>query len=125
MLSPEAIARVCHEANRAYCESIGDDTQKAWDHADQWQRDSAAVGVTFTLEHPDATPADQHEAWREAKVKDGWQYGTVKDAAAKTHPCLVDYDRLPESQRRKDSLFLAVVKSLSCPSPARATATPA
>jgi len=27
------IAKVCHEANRAYCESIGDNSQLSWEDA--------------------------------------------------------------------------------------------
>jgi len=34
----------------------------------------------------------------------------VKDAKAKTHPCMVDYDQLPAEQRRKDELFGAAVR---------------
>jgi hypothetical protein len=31
----EQIARVAYEANRAYCRTIGDDSQKPWDEAEQ------------------------------------------------------------------------------------------
>jgi hypothetical protein len=51
-----------------------------------------------------------HENWTKDKVADGWVYGEVKDAAAKTHPCLVPYDQLPANQRFKDSLFLLTVQ---------------
>jgi len=37
----------------------------------------------------------------------------AKDAVAKTHPCLVDYDDLPPAQQAKDALFAAVVLALS------------
>jgi len=40
-MTTEQIAQVCHEANRAFCSSIGDNSQHAWDAAPQWQRDSA------------------------------------------------------------------------------------
>jgi hypothetical protein len=40
-------------------------------------------------------------------------YGEVKDAVAKTHPCMVPYDDLPEFQRKKDALFLAIVRVLA------------
>ena len=58
-------------------------------------------------------PEQQHEAWREDKRRDGWVYGVVKDPAAKTHPCMVPYADLPESQRRKDALYLAVVRAMA------------
>lgn len=107
------IARVCHEVNRAYCESIGDTSQVAWEDAPDWQRTSAVNGVTFTLAHPDAKPEDSHNSWLNEKLNDGWVYGEVKDADAKVHPCICAYHELPVQQRTKDHLFQAVVRSLA------------
>jgi len=106
------IACVCHAANKAYCESIGDFSQKDWHEAELWQRESAVKGVEFRLNNPDAPPSTQHDAWMLDKIEDGWVYGEVKDPAAKTHPCLVPYDQLPESDRKKDALFQAIVDAL-------------
>lgn len=111
-MTVEQIARVCHETNRAYCQSIGDNSQKSWEEAEQWQRDSAIKGVQYKLDNSNAGPSDQHEAWVHDKVNDGWQYGDVKDANKKTHPCLVPYDELPIEQRRKDYLFQGIVNAL-------------
>lgn len=106
------IARACHEVNRAYCQSIGDNSQNPWERAPEWQRDSALKGVQFAIAHPDSAPEDQHNAWCADKIAQGWLHGPVKDAAAKMHPCLVPYNYLPSSQRAKDALFLAVARSL-------------
>lgn len=112
-MTTEHIAKVCHQANKAYCESIGDMSQKDWDDADPWQRSSAITGVEFILSNPTATPESQHQAWYKHKEADGWMYGPVKDAGKKEHPCMLPYDMLPKEQRLKDSLFQAVVKSLA------------
>lgn len=109
--STEQIARVCHEANRAWCEANGDTSQVSWDEAEDWQRQSALTGVQAVLDGT-GDPHSLHEKWCEDKIADGWTFGQVKDAEAKTHPCLVDYDELPPEQRAKDELFLAVVSSL-------------
>lgn len=109
----QSIARVCHEANRAYCASIGDASQVAWDDAPQWQRDSAVNGVIFCLANPDAPPSANHDSWLAEKERAGWRYGPVKDAEAKTHPCFVTYDQLPIEQQKKDALFKAVVAALA------------
>jgi len=106
------IAHVAHEANRAYCWTIGDDSQPPWFEAPTWQVQSAIAGVRFLREHPDATPADSHGSWLAEKERDGWTYGSVKDAAAKQHPCFVPYERLPPDQQAKDSLYIAVVRAL-------------
>ena len=64
------------------------------------------------MKYPDATPADSHANWMAEKIADGWTYGEVKDADAKTHPCMVPYDQLPEFEKKKDALFLAIVGAL-------------
>lgn len=106
------IARVCHEANRALCESFGDHSQRPWDEAEAWQRDSAVKGVEFRLTHPDASESAQHDAWMKDKLEQGWKHGPVKDPVAKEHPCLVPFDQLPPEQRAKDAIFCAIVDAL-------------
>lgn len=108
----EDIAKVCHEANRAYCISIGDHSQKAWEDAAAWQRESASKGVLWRVNNPAASPSAQHEAWVADKIADGWTYGPIKDSAKKEHPCIVPYAVLPAEQRLKDALFVAIVEAL-------------
>lgn len=106
----DTLAAICHEVNKAYCESQGDLSQPCWSEAPDWQKTSALQGVRNAIRLKDAaSPALQHENWMEQKVRDGWTYGTVKDAENKTHPCLVPYAELSPAQRLKDSLFLAVI----------------
>lgn len=108
----EQIARVCHEANRAYCLTQGDPSQKPWEEAAEWQRASAIKGVEFALFNPQADASAQHNSWLTDKLKDGWKFGPVKNEAKKEHPCIVPFEQLPEAQKRKDQLFLAVVQAL-------------
>lgn len=107
-----AIAKVCHEANRAYCAGLGDNSQPAWEEAPEWQRNSAINGVNHALTSPAAMPSDSHESWLAEKRAAGWRYGPVKDPEKKEHPCFVPYEQLPDEQKRKDALFLAVVRAL-------------
>lgn len=106
----KAAAIMAHETNRAYCALLGDDSQVSWEAAPQWQQDSAIAGVNAINRDPTTTPEQSHEGWLAQKESDGWVYGEVKDAEAKTHPCMVAYRDLPEDQRFKDSLFGAVVR---------------
>lgn len=103
------VAKICHQANKAYCESIGDFSQKEWGEAEQWQRDSAVTGVNFRSQNPHLPFSANHESWLKEKEEAGWVYGEVKDPVAKTHPCIVPYDKLPEEQKVKDALFVAIV----------------
>lgn len=105
----ESIAKICHETNRAYCETLGDNTQASWESAADWQKESAIKGVEFRIANPSATAADMHQSWLDEKIAQGWIYGSVKDAEKRLHPCMLPYAELPIDQRRKDYLFSAVV----------------
>lgn len=106
------IALVCHEANRAYCQCLGDESQKPWFVAPDWQRDSAVAGVRFHLANPDAGAAASHNEWLRVKQADGWTYGEVKDPDRKTHPCMVPFEQLPPDLQAKDALFAGIVHAL-------------
>lgn len=43
-----------------------------------------------------------HEVWAQGRIAEGWQYGERRDDQLKTHPCLVPYEQLPESEREYD-----------------------
>lgn len=111
-MTPEQVARVAHEVNRAYCLALGDTSQPAWEDAPQWQRDSALLGVQLHTENPDAGPQASHESWMAQKVAEGWTYGPEKRPDLKQHHCMVPFDQLPREQQAKDYLFRAVVRAL-------------
>lgn len=102
-------ACMAHEANKAYCESIGDTSQLHWDDAPEWQKESARNGVRFHLANPNAPASASHENWFNEKLQQGWGYGPTKDPANKRHPCMVPFDELPIEQRIKDHIFRSVV----------------
>lgn len=117
MVNIAEIAAVAHEANRGICEAIGDDSQKPWAAAAQWQRDSAINGVRFHLANPNALPSAGHVNWMQEKLDAGWVRGPRKDpdATPPTHHCLVPYDELPVEQRIKDHVFRAIVHAMAWP----------
>lgn len=106
------IARVCHQANKAWCEANGDHSQKDWEEAEEWQKTSAMEGVVFIVTHPDAGDDALHNNWMKEKIDAGWTYGAVKDTNKKTHPCLVSFEQLPKFQQQIDTLFNNIVKAL-------------
>jgi hypothetical protein len=106
------IAQVAYEINKAFCESIGDNSQPSWENAHEWQKSSVINGVQFHLDNPEASPSASHESWLKQKEEEGWKYGEVKDADKKEHPCFVPYEQLPVEQRSKDYLFKQVIHSL-------------
>lgn len=107
----EAIARVTHEANRAWCLANGDMSQPDWDNAPEWQKESALIGVQFHIDNPSAGDSASHDSWMAQKLSDGWVYGAEKnpDATPPTHPCIVPFEDLPKVQQVKDALFRSIV----------------
>jgi len=98
-----------HQVNKEYCESIGDMSQVDFGDAPDWQGESAVQGVCYAISSDFPSPEAMHENWMKVKIADGWVFGEVKDATAKTHPCMVPYDLLPEAQRKKDDHFRATI----------------
>ena len=107
----EQLAMICHEANWAM-QVIQDDLKPSehWFGLDEETRESVISGVRRA--RTGVTPQTLHELWCRFKMEHDWVYGLKKDERAKTHPCLVPYDELPESQKEKNILFLAIVRAL-------------
>jgi len=104
-----AIAMICHSINAAYCQSLGDDSQVAWDDTPETHKQSLIAGVEMHLANPQATPEQSHESWYQQKEAEGWTYGEFKDLEKKEHPCFLPYEELPLEQKAKDYLFRATV----------------
>lgn len=111
--TPNEIAQICHEVNRAYCQALGDESQPPWSEAPEWQRKSARTGVMLHINNPDAGPEASHNSWMAEKGADGWTYGEKKDPDAKEHPCMVPFSALETDQQAKDFIFRAVVHAIT------------
>lgn len=109
----ETIARIAHQLNKAYCESIGDNSQPNWKDAPDWQKKSAINGVIFHQKNPGFSARASHENWLKEKFSNGWKYGPTKNQEKKEHPCCVDYNELPQEQKSKDYIFKSIVEELS------------
>ena len=107
------LAMICHEANRAYCIAIGDNSQPRWEDAPDWQKESAIKGVEFRRNNPGATAESMHQSWLNEKMQSGWRFGPVKDPEKKEHPCFVPYGKLTDEQKTKDHLFSAVIDAVT------------
>ena len=54
------------------------------------------------LELAEQLAKNVHEVWSAGRIADGWSYGNTRDDAAKTHPCLIPYEELSESEKAYD-----------------------
>lgn len=108
----ESIASVAHEANRRYCQLVGDRVLPPWDQLDPQVRVGTTNGVRMMLTGTPVSPEESHAAWCREKVLAGWHPGDVTDDVAKTHKNLRAYSELPPEQKMKDHLFIAIVQTL-------------
>lgn len=111
-LKDEDIARIAHEACRAYCHLIGDTNPVPWDQSPSWRRREMANEVRRLRNMPAYTRAAIHEEWRARKIEEGWAYGPVRGEWSKLHPRCVPYPELPKEERIKDALFESIVSAL-------------
>lgn len=112
-MTPEEIARVCHEANREYCSIQLDVSHREWGATSSMLRNSVIDGVRRILLDPGLTAAESHQNWVDYKLKEGWVPGTVKNEKTKEHPNLVPFHELPPGEQKKDELFIAIVRALA------------
>ena len=111
------VAEACHEVNRVVQRVqigqgvTGIEIAPPWAEISVEMQESIIQGVEGVL--GGLQPEASHEAWCDFKRAHGWTYGEVKDEEARTHPCLLPYDELPESQKLKDYVFRDVVLALA------------
>ena len=43
-----------------------------------------------------------HEVWAAERINQGWKYGEKRDDEKKHHPCLIEYEKLTESEKEYD-----------------------
>ena len=104
-------AKINHEVNLCLNRFYGQEARPAWDKLTEDERHAAFISVQNIIDNPDMTPAESHAKWMEVRLAEGWRYGEVKDPVKKTHPDLVSYSELPDAEKLKDHLFIAIVKA--------------
>ena len=113
----EQAARVCHEALRAYSQTLGDNSLLAWEDAPEWQKEASRDGVRFQFAQfaagiePSASAT--HDEWLQQRKADGWKHGKAKNHETREHPSFVAYGDLPLEEKLKDYLFAAICRAFS------------
>lgn len=65
--------------------------------------DTSDIVLTKELEELTEKMAQNvHDVWAIGRFNDGWTYGPSRDDNAKTNPCLVNYEDLPEIEKAYD-----------------------
>ncbi len=65
--------------------------------------DTSPVALTPELEQlVERLSENVHDHWAARRMSEGWVHGPQRDDASKTHPDLVPYGSLPESEKQYD-----------------------
>lgn len=98
-------AKMAHEANRIYRESIGETPGPHFESLPPQKIESILSGVLMILEAVlcgyEIEESDLHDAWADFVIRSG----EVEDGN------LVAWDKLPPEQAAKDTLFLSTVST--------------
>lgn len=64
---------------------------------------TSAVSLSAELEQLTEQLAENaHDVWAVGRLDEGWIHGAERDDDKKTHPCLVPYADLPDSEKEYD-----------------------
>lgn len=107
------IATVAVMVIAAFKSSIGEDAVEDFAVLPEPQKKSLLDGIEMLVADPDAGPDARHSAWVNGMLTDGWALGDEINEQNKTHPLLMSFDELPESEQIKEKLLHAVVRSMS------------
>jgi hypothetical protein len=65
--------------------------------------DTRAVALSDDLEAlVERLSESIHDNWAQRRLMEGWRHGRTRDDASKTHPDLVPYAELPETEKEYD-----------------------
>lgn len=114
MLSEKHItaAKITNAVNNALRMHFNEPANPNWEELDEESKHRALVGIAKAAENPDMTPQECHKLWIESMAADGYRYGEEIDYVRKEHPAMVPYVQLPEPQKLKTQLFLAIVHTV-------------
>jgi hypothetical protein len=106
-----SVAKIVHQAIKAYAESTGDRSINDWQFTSAPDRSKLVRSVAFRIDYPDLHSRDIHQNWIRMRMDDGWTHGEY-DSDYKTHPLLVEYTQLDPVTKIKNSLLCAIVDAL-------------
>ncbi|MDB4584824.1 hypothetical protein N9164_16870 [Draconibacterium sp.] len=109
----EKIARIAHDADRAWCAAFGWPGSAGWSHCTPGDREARIEAVLMIITTPGADASTLHDDWCEVMRRNGWRHGAAHDGIARTSPGLIAFDRLPIDQQRRQAMFVGIVRALS------------
>ena len=76
--------------------------------------DTTEIELSEELKHlVELLAHNVHDTWAQSRLNEGWTWGPTLDGELKHHPCLVEYDDLPESEKDYDrNTAIATLKTI-------------
>ena len=105
------VSKIIYEATRLEAEwSERSIVPEIWESRDKKFKEQFIDIVSHYLSQRELpTPEEAHNSWMRSYIKMGWKYGEKRDVVKKTHPDIMDFDKLPKDEKDKDAIFLAIV----------------
>jgi hypothetical protein len=104
------IAEQAHNVNNVWTKEVGNDTRPEWHTLSQEDKEHYIHAVANAIDSKLESPQEAHKQWSTWMLAQGWEFGEQYDREGKKHPNLRPYDQLPETEKVKDILFIAVCK---------------
>ena len=105
------IARVCHEALRAYSIVIFDYSNRPWEDTDEDSRQFLIDLVEVIIKNPSSSPRSVHGIWSSELLSKGWVYGPTPSKTKHKHPQLIGFDDLHDEDVKRYALLIGIVRS--------------
>ena len=109
----EEVGKVWFSVQKAYYDSLGHGaTHPLWEESDYSSKLSVMRQIATVLDHPEWGPGDFHEYWVKAKRQAGYEFGETYDLVTATHPKMVEYALLPDTEKTGYAIFLALIRAM-------------
>jgi serine phosphatase RsbU (regulator of sigma subunit) len=76
------------------------------------QKGYKPIALRLNEEETEIMAKVEHIRWCWDKILNGWIYGNVKDSRKKTHPAIIPYEDLSESEKEKDRELVRLIPAL-------------
>jgi hypothetical protein len=103
------LAKILHAATSVLPRDDGS-LVVAWDHLSLESQELAVKAIEHIFENDLQTPEEFHNLWMEGKIDTGWTYGKFS-LENKTHPAILPYNELSDTEKLKDIIWIALTKT--------------
>ena len=109
-LTAEEIGMLLHRVT-SYIPRPDGSKSNGWEYLTYEQQSHSINAVREIYSNSEKSAEELHELWMKPLIEHGWKVGEYS-SENKTHPCLVPFDKLPESEVVKDRIWQYLTEAL-------------